>query len=103
MLVWIDYTYLPPARTDIIKTFIKVKDCTNTILLTIEEYDGYSQGLHYFLKYHEGKILTASLRTCIEKIYEQKNRLFVHHIDNCLDVESNDSIPENVFRIILKW
>lgn len=37
------------------------------------------------------------------KIYEQKNRLFVHHIDNCLDVEFNDAVEENVFRIILKW
>ena len=102
-LLWIDQGYTSPLRKDRIKTFKKVEDCTNTILLTIEEYSGYSQGLHYFLKYRDDKILTASLRTCIEKIYEQKNRLFVHHIENCIDVEYNDSIPENVFRIILKW
>lgn len=102
-LSWVDQGYTSPLRTDIIKTFKKVEDCKNTILLTIEEYDGYSQGLHYFFKYHDDKIMTASIRTCIEKIYEQKNRLFVKHTDNCLDVEYEDADEEIVFRIILEW
>lgn len=102
-LSWVTEGYTYPQRTDIIKTFKKIKGCTNTILLTVQEYGGFSEGLHYFFKYHKGEILTASLRTCIESIQEQNNKLMVHHIPNCSEVDVSGAEPENVFRIILKW
>lgn len=102
-LSWIDQGYTFPLKTNNIKILKKIEDCKNTILLTIQVYSGVPEGLHYFFKYHEDKILTATLITCIEKIYEQKNRLYVHHIDNCFEVEFGDEEPENVFRIILEW
>jgi len=102
-LLWIDQGYTSPLRTDKIKVFKKVENCTNTILLTIEEYTNSPSALHYIFKYHEGKILTKSLNTCIEKIYEQKNMLFVHHIENCSEVEEEGAVPENVFSIVFRW
>jgi len=92
-----------PPRIDKIKAFTEIKDCTNTVLLTIEEFENTKPDMHYFFKLNEGKIMTKSLKTCIESFQEKNNKFWVHHIENCFEVENEGSVPENVFRIIFKW
>jgi len=102
-LTWTDQDINGLMRTDKIVGFKKIENCTNTILLSIQEYKDSPKKLHYFFKYHEGEIMTKSLNTCIESIQEQNNKLMVHHIENCLQVTEENAVPENVFRIIFKW
>jgi hypothetical protein len=102
-MLWIDQDFTDPPRTDKILTFKKIENCTNTIILSIEEYENAKPQMHYFFKYHDDQILSKSLKTCIESFQEKNNRLWVHHIENCEEVENEGAVPENVFRVIFKW
>jgi len=102
-MTWINQDMNGSIRTDRIVDFKAIENCTNTFLLSIEEFETDPKKMHYFFKYLDGKILVKSLNTCIESIQEQKNLLMVHHIENCTEVEEEGAEPENVFRILFRW